>query len=328
MAFYTITSDSEFSGATVIFPDGSTHTVGSDSPIYQKVVNALIPEQTISDDELLELINPFELVYRKLTKLSDRVSRKGMRLLFDGDPAAGPIADHIIKIMDSDAPDSEWQALIKFWEKASSNPSQQGQDELFLFIQRHGLTLTPDGDAVFYKSTRFDGTSTYSGYGIVDGEEYEDAHIPNYVGAVVEIPRSMVDDDRHESCSVGLHVGDYTYASTYANRLWTVVVNPRDVVSVPLDSEERKIRVCRYKVVEENTQRTHYDETLIDFEDDEFEEEDEVPTYPEGSRVPEYISLIKTGGAGKNLKKYRNKRVTPGRRSEFDQAVEALGLQY
>lgn len=346
MAFFTITSDAEFQGATVIFPDGSTQTIGSDNPNYQKVIDALLPTQTVSDDELLEMISPFELIYRKLTKLSERVSRKGMRLFFDGDAVANALALHIIKIMDAGAPESEWQAYIKFWEKVATNPSTRSQDELFLFIEKHGLLLTPDGDAVFYKSTRADGTSTYAGYGIVDGVEYEHDHIPNHVGAVVEIPRSKVDDNRGIACSVGLHVGDYTYANTYSERLWTVLVNPRDVVSVPSDANERKIRVCRYTIIEENADRVKYDGTIKVFdtpeapEEEPDEEEEETPqvltvnvktqklVYPEGSRVPEYISLIQSGGAGKDLRKFRNKRVTAGRRTEFDEAVKALGLQY
>lgn len=348
MAHFTITSDDEFSGATVIFNDGTTQVIGSDNANYGKVVAGLLGGN-LTDEELLELISPFELIYKKLTKLSERVSRKGMRLFFDGDPVANALAQHIIKIMDEGAPEEEWQAYIRFWEKVATNPSTKSQDELFLFIEKHGLLLTPDGDAVFYKSTRRDGSSTYAGYGIVDGVEYENANLKNHVGAVVEIPRSMVDGNRGIACSVGLHVGDFSYASTYSDRLWTVLVNPRDVVSVPSDANERKIRVCRYTVVEENADRVKYDGKIKIFDLDEPEVEEDEPTVrpvqnvvvldldtkrvvPQGgSRVAEFKATIRTllgQDPNYNLKKYRNKKVTSARRAEFDQAVSDLGLTY
>ncbi len=64
------------------------------------------------------------------------------------------------------------------------------------------------------------------------------------------MPRSKVDDDTSAGCSTGLHAGTYRYASGFAQgRLLTVEINPRDVVSVPTDSDYQKIRTCRYTVV-------------------------------------------------------------------------------
>lgn len=366
MAHFTITSDDEFSGATVIFNDGTTQVIGSDNANYGKVVAGLLGGN-LTDEELLELISPFELIYKKLTKLSERVSRKGMRLFFDGDPVANALAQHIIKIMDEGAPEEEWQAYIRFWEKVATNPSTKSQDELFLFIEKHGLLLTPDGDAVFYKSTRRDGSSTYAGYGIVDGVEYENANLKNHVGAVVEIPRSMVDGNRGIACSVGLHVGDFSYASTYSDRLWTVLVNPRDVVSVPSDANERKIRVCRYTVIEENADRVKYDGKIKIFDLGDKSEEEVVPgsiaslkgtiaeqtgtikdlglpvqnvvvldldakrVVPQGgSRIPEFKNTIKALIAADpetNLSKYKNKKVTQKQRAAFAQAAKELGYE-
>lgn len=347
MAHFTITSDSEFSGATVIFGDGTTQTIGSDNPNYAEVVQHLLAGDA-SDEDLLNLIAPFELVYKQLTKLSERVSRKGMRLFFDGDPVANALALHIIKVMDSGAPEAEWKAYLRFWEKASANPSTRSQDELFLFIEKHGLLLTPDGDAVFYKGTDYNGKSTRAGYGIVDGVEFENAHLQNKVGSVVEIPRSMVDDNRGIACSVGLHVGDFSYASTFGNgKLFTVLVNPRDVVSVPSDHNDRKIRVCRYTVVEENTKRVKYDGTIKVFDVEKPEAPAEEPkaeapsvltvnvqtkklVYPEGSRVPEYkdlISALVKADPQVNLKRYKNKKITAGRRDEFESAANELGFK-
>ena len=353
MAHFTITSDEEFSGATVIFADGSTHVIGSDNPNYSQVVRELLAGEA-SDDELLDLISPFEAIYKTLTRLSERVSRKGSKLLFDGDVVNSALGKYIIELMNEGAEES-WKAYIAFMEKLYTNPSEESRDHLFHFIAANGLQITPDGDLVLYKSTREDGSSTYAGYGIVNGVEFEHDYLINSVGAVVEIPRSKVDANRGVACSVGLHVGAFSYANTYSRRLWTAIVNPRDVVSVPSDHNDAKIRVARYQIVEENTKRIQYTGAVKSFETPVSTEEPRVVEaktepvistgaitaktpdgntastsvrWPDGSRVPEYIKLIQSGGAGKNLRKYRNKSVTAGRRTEFDEAVKALGLQY
>lgn len=354
MAHFTITSGDEFSGATVIFPDGSTQTIASDNKNYSEVVRGLI-EGDLTDEEILDLIAPFEAIYKKLTRLSERVSRKGMRLFFDGDLVTHRLANHIVTIMDGGSPQEEVTAWLRFWEKAATNPSTKSQDELFIFVEKHGLSITPDGDAVLYKGVRNDFTSSHAGPGIVDGVEYEKANLPNKVGSVLELPRSWVDDNRRIECSKGLHVGDFTYASTFASKLLTVLVNPRDVVSVPYDENDRKIRVCRYTVIEETPDRKPYTDTIISFD---AKEDDDTPTtvlvsvdpaapedvpvivkvdtstkkvvYPEGSRIPEYKNLIEALiklDPNTNLKRYKSKKITAGRRAEFEAAASELGYK-
>jgi hypothetical protein len=63
--------------------------------------------------------------------------------------------------------------------------------------------------------------------------------------------RGKVDADRERTCSAGLHVAAWNYAeSFYFNgHLLEVEVNPRDVVAVPTDYNNEKMRTCEYKVV-------------------------------------------------------------------------------
>lgn len=362
MANYTITSDDEFSGATVILDNGETLVIAGDNKNYSEVVRGLV-EQDLTDDELVALIAPFAAIYSKLTKLSERVSRKGSRLLFDGDVVDNALTKFIIDAM-NEGNDEVWKAYIAFMEKLYQNPSEESRKHFFHYIEDNGLQLTPDGDAVLYKGTKEDGKSTVQGYGIVNGVEVEHDYLQNSLGAIIEIPRSKVDPNRSSECSVGLHVGAFEYVTGRFHgtwpQMWTVLVNPRDVVAVPHDYQSSKIRVTRYVVVQDlgRTNQAKKHEGLIwsppapEVEEPEVEETSEpievdgtiyskllseskkpeaAPAkteYPEGSRVPEYITLIQSGGAGSNLKKFRNKRVTAGRRDEFDQAVEALGLTY
>ena len=357
MAFYNITSSDEFQGATVIFPDGSTQVIASDNANYPKVLAGLL-DGSLTDDEILELIAPFELVYKTLTRLSERITRKGMKLFFDGDPVTHALANHVISVMDGGAPEREVQAWLKFWEKAASNPSLTSQDELFIFIDRNGLSITPDGDAILYKGVTTEYKSTKRGPGIVDGVEFENDFLPNKVGSVVEIARSQVDGNRGVACSVGLHVGAHSYANGFSQVLLTVLVNPRDVVSVPFDHSDQKIRVCRYRIVEETPDRKKYTDTVVDLEGVElpveapaedvvqvtlsdFSDADKdaatvvvdgaiQKAAANGSRVEEYKALIRDlikQDPKANLKRYRSKRITAGRRSEFEQAANELGYK-
>jgi len=351
VAFFNITSNAEFSGATVTFPDGTVQVIASDNKNYEAVKVGLL-DGSLSDDQLLELIAPFEAIYKTLTKLSERVSRKGSKLLFDGDVVKNALTDFIIKIMNEGSDDAAWKAYIAFMEKLYTNPSETSKEHLFHFIEANGLQVTPDGDIVLYKGTKMDGKSTHAGYGIVNGVEFTNDFLQNSLGAVVEIPRGMVDKNRSVDCSVGLHVGAFEYVTGKYHgtwpRMWTVLVNPRDVVAVPHDFKSSKIRVTRYRVVEDNKDTVKHDGLVWSPADATPVAAPEAPAepiaveaaapaqalapadteFPAGSRAPEYMKLISRGGAGQNLKRYRNKNVTAGRREDFDAAVAALGLQY
>ena len=88
-----------------------------------------------------------------------------------------------------------------------------------------------------------------SGRATVNGTTHI-GHIPNPPGAVVEMPRTQVSDDRHNGCTTGLHVGTWDYASAFGPKTLIVSVNPRDVVSVPKDCGYQKLRTCRYTVLD------------------------------------------------------------------------------
>ncbi len=352
MAFYNITKDAEFQGVTVTLDDGATHVIGSDHPNYDKVVEALYPVQTLTDDELLSLISPFEAIYKTLTKLSERVSRKGSNLLFDGDVIKNALTDFIVKAQ-NDGDDEASKAYIAFLEKLYTNPSETSREHLFHFITANGLQVTPDGDVVLYKGTESSGLSSRAGYGIVNGEEFEHAQLQNGLGYVIEIPRSKVNPDRGSLCSVGLHVGAYEYVrGEYRDqwpRLWTVLVNPRDVVAVPHDFQSSKIRVARYVVVEDNTSKVKHEglvwtpAPLPEVKPSKAEEANTIKVNvakrkvvlpgvkpASGSRVEEYKAIITAlikADPNANLKRYRSKKVTAARRGEFEQAADELGFK-
>lgn len=249
---YQISSDETKSEATLIFSDGNVVVVNSlNNPNYQKIATLLI---TNPEDEttIYDLAKPALSVGKALTRLSERVIYDNGSIYFDGDIIDGSITQHIIRIIEEGGQVDSYQSLVNFLEKLYQNPSQESREALYDFLSRYNITIAPDGDFLAYKGVREDGTSIHAGYGIVNGKVYDHAHLPNPVGATVEMPRSKVNGNRAEGCSVGLHAGAYDYANWFAQgKLLLVKINPRDVVSVPQDSSYQKLRISRYVVLEQ-----------------------------------------------------------------------------
>lgn len=250
---YQISSDETKSEATLVFSNGDVVVVNSlNNPNYQKIVMLLIQGNPDDDQAIYDLAKPALTVGKALTRLSERVIYDNGSIYFDGDIIDSSITQHIIRIIEEGGQVDAYQSLVNFLEKLYQNPSQESREALYDFLSRYNITIAPDGDFLAYKGVREDGTSIHAGYGIVNGKVYQNDHLPNPVGAVIEMPRSKVNGNRAEGCSVGLHAGAYDYANWFAQgKLLLVKINPRDVVSVPEDSSYQKLRISRYVVLEQ-----------------------------------------------------------------------------
>lgn len=336
---YTISNGSEFSGASVIFPDGNTYPVSSDHPKYAEIVASLLAG---AEDEaaIFKLVAPFDSIFLGLTALSDRVSRKGMKLFFDGDLLNNAIAKTIIESIDNEGYEkgTVWKSYVAFLERLMTNPSVESRDHFYNYVESHGLTITAEGLVVLYKGvspTKTPGLyeSTQAGVGVVKDNkgkvtEYDRARLPNAVGYEVSIPRALVDTNRNQHCSTGLHAGTFDYAKNTMNTgvLLTVLVDPRDVVSVPNDYNNAKVRLSRYTVIGVNDKEDAYKTGVVNVEDIATEERELSDEEIKIERFKEQIAEVVK--AGDSLRKFRNKRVTSKNRPLFDQTVASLGLTY
>lgn len=130
--------------------------------------------------------------------------------------------------------------LIKFAENLYQNPSHASVEQLYTFLEANDQPITEDGCFMAYKRVDKNYMDVYS------------RTIRNSIGAVIKMDRNQVVDDPTQTCSSGLHVASLAYLRHYSgDRLLAVKVNPRDVVSVPTDYENSKMRVCQYEVVAE-----------------------------------------------------------------------------
>lgn len=255
----------EFSGIAIYFEGKEPLTIDHTNPNYEAIYEHLTTGVD-DDDRLLALVAPGVAAAAKMAILSERIRYDKGRIYFDGDRLDNAITGHIIRIVEDGGDEDHYAPLVNFLEKLSTNPSEESKNHLYHFVSANRMTIAPDGDLIAYKGVDKNYKSKHSGFGIVNGEvfgEYDEennriashAYLDNSIGNIVEIPRSMVDPNRGVACSTGLHVGSYGYANDfkgYEGILLTVKVNPRDVVAVPSDAHNQKIRVVRYTVLENN----------------------------------------------------------------------------
>lgn len=277
---------------TIILADGSVINVPTTAHHYKDVLKSITEAEVngveLDEQKIREFASITFSAGKQLLSLSSRVQFDGEdTILYDGDPVDGSIGEHLLALAKAGKP---VDSLVNFLDKLSQNPSENSRKQFYDFVQRHKLTLTPDGDVILYKGVKIgeDGTplSIRSGPGIVDGVTFTNSHLPNYPGAIVTIPRSYVNADQFVGCAAGLHVGAYDYAVGWAQGMvLTCKINPRDVVSVPECSSYQKVRVCRYEVLD-STEVKWEGPLYGSFSDDGWDEEED--EYYEGEYLPDW----------------------------------------
>lgn len=143
------------------------------------------------------------------------------------------------------AGDTGVNTLLNFLEKLMENPSRRAVNELYGFLQANDIEIAEDGDFYAWKKVRDDYFDIHSGT------------IDNSPGTNPRVARNMVDEDSNRTCSYGLHVCSKSYLPHFGScandRILKVKVDPKDVVAVPADYNNAKMRTAGYVVVEDVT---------------------------------------------------------------------------
>jgi hypothetical protein len=158
---------------------------------------------------------------------------------WNGQPLHNTLTDRMLAMLEQGL---DIQPLIGFLENLMKNPSFRVVQKLYEFLEFGGLPITSDGSFLAYKAVRADWKDIHSGT------------FDNSIGKVLEIPRNQVDEDAERTCSYGLHVCSFKYLPNFAHsggHIAIVKVNPADVVAIPADYNNTKMRCCRYEVVDE-----------------------------------------------------------------------------
>lgn len=285
MLTFTISRSRQDNRAVATAVIGGQEYVTTDAnPRFGEIVQRL----RALDESVVDLFDLEKNLNDALTEFSDgnvRLENGELVVTTDGvdEPAPAALSRLVIKMLEEGSDD--YKRFVLFLQKLYANPSHRSRQQLYSFIEAHGVTLTADGDMVLYKGVRADGkggfTSIASGTAWVNGEQVT-GHIPAEVGSTVTMPRRMISDDPNVACHVGLHCGAWDYASRFGDgNTITVLVNPEHVVCVPNDHSFQKIRVCEYRI-QGLQEREHAYVSWDRSEDDEpdwAEDEDEGQDY-------------------------------------------------
>ena len=207
------------------------HTISKTHITYQKVVDAIKAGdwQTVEDT-----IDPKKVV---INFGQGNVAIQGEKLFWKGTEMHGAIVNRMVQMLQDGF---SVEPLVLFMENLMANPSFRAVNELYGFLERNNLPITPDGHFLAYKKVRDDYKDVYSGT------------FDNSVGQVVSMERNQVNDDKNQTCSAGLHFCSEGYLANFGGqRVMILKINPRDVVSIPTDYNNTKGSCCQYEVIGE-----------------------------------------------------------------------------
>jgi hypothetical protein len=215
----------------VVVIDNTPHTISKTHITYQKVVDAIKANDW---DTVRNVIEPKKVV---LEYGKGNVAVQGDTLFWKGREMHNALTSRMIAMLQEGFP---IEPMVNFMENLMSNPSKRAVDELYGFLEKNNLPITPDGHFLAYKKVRANYLDVHSGT------------MNNSVGEIVEMERNEVDDNKDRTCSTGLHFCSQDYLNHFGGeRVVIVKINPRDVVSIPSDYNDSKGRACRYEVVGE-----------------------------------------------------------------------------
>lgn len=261
---HSILTDKDQSSLTA-FINGEAYTTDNTNPSWDRIVELV----KNGDTSVVPLFDARNAAAQKFEAVTDRVSLRGNSLYFDGDVIRTELANHIVRAIGQK---SSFMPLVRFMEKLNANPSENSREQLYAFLERHDFTINEQGNILAYKGVSRARTSISSGYAIVDGVEHN-GHIPNEDGSVISMPRSRVEDNRDVACSHGLHAGTYAYANGFGPVVLLVEVDPVNVVSVPSDCNDQKIRCCKYTVLEQID--SEYDSAIYESDPEDYDDEED-----------------------------------------------------
>ena len=261
---------------TVII-DGKHKRIRKDSPDAELVI-ALVKQYNSCNilTERVDIITKIEELCNPAKKIE---FNSDGRFEFDGNSAmylvgtSDPIPEFLAKkLLEYIAKGLNVEALVNFWKNTLLNPDKGVRQQLFSFLEHNGHPITDKGYFLAYKAVgikrKYDAETGEEVINVRYDEEtgerieeklsqsmtFKPIHNGPYgstikVGEPITMPREECDSDPEVTCSAGLHVGsmEYVHDFGYSDKvILEVLVSPRNVVAVPNDYNNTKMRTCEY----------------------------------------------------------------------------------
>jgi hypothetical protein len=248
-------------GSNITVVIGTTpHTVSKNHITYNKLLAAIKANDW---DTVQDIIEPKKIV---LSFGKGNIEIEGDKIFWKGREMHNALTKRMVTMIQEDFP---VEPLVAFMENLMENPSKRAVTELYGFLEKNTLPITPDGCFLAYKKVRADYLDCHSGTVLNKPAVYltdaDTATLAEAAGkrnevtvevvdgvTVVSMDRNAVDDDQNRTCAVGLHFCSREYLNHFhGERIVILKINPRDVVSIPNDYNDSKGRCSRYEIVDE-----------------------------------------------------------------------------
>lgn len=249
-------------GRISTFIDNKPYTVETDHRSYQKILDALKAADWSTVARLIDITSEVQKFTTGLVTIDNG------SILYNDQPMENFLTDRIVSFMEKGLP---FKPLLAFFSNLMQNPSNTAIEELYEFLEKGEMPITEDGCFIGLKNVQSDWFSIRGNDKIVPivGIMNEHGQLRNMVGDKLQIRRNQVCDDRNETCASGLHFCALGYLNSYSNVDGHTVmtkINPRDVVSIPIDYNNAKGRCCAYEVIAEYTEDWRNPKTSNGFE--------------------------------------------------------------
>lgn len=225
-------ANSKFLSVTI---GAETYNASGDHPQFMEIIGLLREEKY---DEAMEMLN----IKRGLERyISGDLIIEGGTLKYKDLIIDSGLTRRIVEKMQNGEP---FEPLVAFFENLMANPSRRAVYQLYDFLEHNDIEITDDGYFIAWKRVSSNFKDMYTG------------KFDNSPGTVVKVNRFQVDENPNVTCSHGLHVAAKSYIPHYGGGSGKVIackVNPADVVAIPTDYNNAKMRCAGYEVLYEVT---------------------------------------------------------------------------
>ena len=236
-------------GGIHLIINGKPLALHKSDPHFTAVVEALKAKAT--EAEVLAIIEADKLRMAAAVEVVPGIEMKGGQLYHQGEAIAGVLGSQMLQMLEEGF---DLAPMKAFLDNLQNNPSMRVVEHLYAFLEHGKNPITEDGCFLAYKAVRGDFLDIYSGT------------FDNSVGQVLKMARNKVDENQNNTCSNGFHVCSFDYLPHFASANGHVMVckvSPADVVAIPADYHNTKMRVCKYEVVGEHEgYYSEHDDTL------------------------------------------------------------------
>jgi len=220
---------------------GNTDTHKATVPVEgQKTIMAAVMGETMSEAHVTEHGTSIDAT-DEVTKdevvvavIENPVT--GKKTVIPGVDAIKPLIDHAVKTNSTDA-------VQAFLQRCSNFIGDRGHsvDDLMRFLEKGDLPLADDGSIIAYKMLNKRAEDVFV--------DCHSGKIEQRVGSYVCVNEDLVDLNRRNECSNGLHIARRGYLNKFGGSVCVLCkIDPEDVMVVP-HNDPNKVRVKGYHII-------------------------------------------------------------------------------